>query len=1029
MRPIRSIIADAVLILAVIALVVVGVVSYSNVHRLTATSQLVADSRRILEWIAGINSDMTEIERGALGYAFTGSEAFLPPYHLAAKQQERKMALMHDWARNDLAQQAALAKLEPLIARRLGAAEALVQTRMQQGAEAARQAVLTTHAANAIDEFRAVLDSIQKTEANQLTKRTADAQESASSAGVIIVLGSLAGLGMVVMVIFALKRDIAARHLAERAAVSERAMMIQLVDHLSDLIYIKDAKGRFLIVNRAYREFLAGNAEALVEGKTVYDFLKPHWAEIQDRDEQAVIRSKRAFIDRIERNGLEEDARWVQSTKVPVFDAKGELRQLIGIHRDVTQVREIQEELKRARVQIDAAGRAKADFLANISHELRTPMNGIVGMTELVLDTDIQPQQREYLVQVKNSAQSLLDLLNNICDFSKSEEGGMVLENNPFDFHELISGVIKPLRARATEKQLLLTCLLAQDVPRWVRGDAARLRQVLVNLIGNSIKFTEQGEVAVEVKQEVTSANQIQFEFSIRDTGIGVAESKRQEIFDAFAQADTSHTRQYGGTGLGLTIASRIVQLMGGRLWLDSVEGLGSTFYFTAVFAPSEEVCGTGLSARSVAGMTVLVVDPDFESRCALEMMLKDWKMQPVLASSGSAALDELWQAYQDGKPFSTVLVEASMPQMNGIAMARHIKAEPELQAARILLLTSDPSNFGEEIGAAGIDAVIAKPVQSGELLKAIRGATQPEKPANKPVPAISAPVPAARTPEPPAPPVVPVVQAAPAPAPSPSAPAVLVETTEKPLNILVADDNPVNQTVAVGILSKRGHQLYTADNGVEAVASYEENFIDLVLMDIQMPEMDGLGATRAIRRIESKTGRRVPIIAVTAHAMKGDRERYLARGMDAYLSKPYTGEQLVGIVEGFGVEHGNGGNSKSDLVAAKPQVIVASREELVSEFGDASLVTTLVDLYLDQAPKLIADIEKAAASKDSVALERSAHTLKGSVGNFRAKNAWQLAQSIEYAGRSGDTSAVPEIIRELTEELARVKTTLESYR
>ncbi len=1025
MRSTRSIIADGVLLLAVIALIAVGVVSYLNVSRLTAASESVSDSRRVLEWIAGINSDVTEIERGALGYALTGSESFLIPYRQAAQQQERKLSLLRQATRADAAQQASLGKLAPLIARRLAAATVLIQTRNQQGAEAARQAASNNGAATAVTEVRALLDSIEKYESAQLDKRTASAQDSASKAKLIIVLGSLAGIGMVALVIFALKRDIAARHLAERQANSEHGLMIELVNHLSDLIYIKDAKGRFQIVNRAYRKFLAGDEQAVVEGKTVYDFLKPHWAEIQDRDEQAVIRSKRAFVDRIERNGLEEDARWVQSTKVPVFNDKGELTQLIGMHRDVSQIREIQEELKRAKTQIESAGRAKADFLANISHELRTPMNGIVGMTELVLDTEIEPQQREYLVQVKNSAQSLLDLLNNICDFSKSEEGAMTLENNPFDLHELISGVIKPMRTRATEKQLQLTCRVSENVCRWVRGDAARLRQVLVNLIGNAIKFTEQGEVVVEVKQEVAPSQQVQLQFSIRDSGIGVPEAKRQEIFEAFAQADTSHTRQYGGTGLGLTIASRVVQLMGERLWLDSVEGLGSTFFFTAVLAISEEVRPATPAARSVAGLGVLVVDPNMENRYILEGMLKDWKMRPVLASSGSVALDELWQAYQDGKAFSVVLVEANMPQMDGFEMARHIKAEPELQSARIILLSSTPvSQTNAELKAAGIETVVSIPVQSGELLRAINGNTPPVKAA----PAKAAPV------------ATPSVVAAPVPQPAPptvvEVPAIEAaggieidgKPTDHPLNILVADDNPVNQTVAVGILSKRGHRLFKADNGVEAVASYEQNLIDIVLMDIQMPEMDGLAATRAIRRIESKTGRRVPIVAVTAHAMKGDRERYLARGMDAYLSKPFTGEQIVGIVESFGVRHA-GGVPTGGPAAAQSAVVVASKAELMSEFGDASLVTTLVDLFLDQAPKLVADIEKALAANDAVALERSAHTLKGSVGNFRAKNAWQLAQSIEYAGRSGDTSAVSDIFTELTEELARVKTALESYR
>ena len=1043
MRSFRSLIADVVFALALVALCVVGVYSYLNVRHLSATSRSVTDSQKILEMVARLHSDLAEIERGALGYSLTGLDTFLPPYQASLQRKDRELTLLREWTRDIPAHQATLDKLEPLVNRRCAAVLALLRARAQQGLEGARQVAASTDSTKGMDEIRSLLDGLVRHESDGLEKRATEAEAAATKTQQVIVLGSLAGLGLVAAVIFALKRDITSRHRAERRALSEHALMTELVDHIPDLIYIKDVKGRFLIVNRAYRKFLSTDENVSVEGKTVYDFLKPHWAEIQDHDEQAVVRSGHPFIDRIERSGLEEDARWFLTTKVPVFDSKGVCSQLIGIHRDITTSRETQEELKRARAQIDSAVRTKADFLANISHELRTPMNGIVGMTELVLDTEVTSQQREYLGQVKNSAQSLLDLLNNICDFSKSEEDEMVLENNPFDLHQLVADVVKPLRSRAGEKGLALTCRVSENVSRWLRGDAARLRQVLVNLIGNGIKFTEQGEVAIEINQEAAPSNQVQLQFSIRDTGIGVPEAKRKEIFEAFAQADTSHTRHYGGTGLGLTIASRVIQLMGGHIWLDSVEGLGSTFQFTAVFGIAEEIRSAGSNLASIAGINVLLVDPDFESRGSIEQMLRSWKMEPTVVSNGPAALDELWQAFQDGKTFPVVLVEATMPQMTGTEVAQHIKAEPELQKSRVILFSADSGlKDGPELQALGVDNFISKPIRQGDLMAAIQRAVAGNESSRTGAPAQPRAVPLMNEPAPQRPVAVPV---APVPVPAVS---MLIESDSDPigaatvaseapaqskvLKILVVDDNPVNQTVAVGILSKRGHTLFTADNGLEAVARYGEHTLDIVLMDIQMPEMDGLAATRAIRRIEAGTGRRVPIIAVTAHAMKGDKERCLARGMDAYLSKPVSGELLVEVVEGFGAAGSADTQTATQSTAASsaaPAVAVASRSELVSEFGDDSLVATLVDLFLDQSPKLVAEIENALAKKDAVALERSAHTLKGSVGNFRAKNAWQLAQSIEYAGRSGDISAVPELIRELTEELERVETVLGSYR
>ena len=776
-------------------------------------------------------------------------------------------------------------------------------------------------------------------------------------------------------------------------------------DRSLDLACQIDVEGRYTRVNPACERILGYRGSELV-GKPLTHFIHADDLEATSRILRTIWASETPLRFECRYRHRDGSYRWLQWDAHP-YPERGFI---YASARDITDGKLREVELERARLTADKANDAKGEFLANVSHEIRTPMNGIIGMTELALDTQLTDQQREYLQMVQSSAMALLDVINSVLDFSKIDAGKLQLEEIDFTLRETLTGALKPLALSANKKGLELLYDEGPGVPERLRGDPGRLRQVLVNLVGNAVKFTEQGEVSVTMEKVRDLDDAVEIRIRVRDTGIGIPADKLDYIFESFHQADGSTSRRFGGTGLGLSIASGIVAMMGGEIVVESKEGEGSTFEFVVPFRVGSQAARPPLlPTAELKGVRALVLDDNETNRRILESFLSRMDIEAVGVFTGAEALQILDGSHRAGEPLDMLITDVHMPGMDGFEVARRIREDERFDDLVILTVTSaGRPGDGALCEQLGISSYLLKPITPTELRDAIQLTLAQDRHTPRDAQLVTR---------------------------------HSLREAWQSLRVLLAEDNQVNQRLAIAILERLGHRVTLAETGREVIDLWERERFDLILMDIQMPEMGGVEATELIREREAETGAHIPIVAMTAHAMAGDRERFLASGMDEYISKPISQERLREVVRNLG--EGGGASSgrtsphdfpKTESAPVTPAPPDASglpfdRDALLARVeSDVELLRTLVGVFKADRPHRMNEIEVALRAQDPAALSAGAHTIKGALSVFGVEPARSIAEELENMGRAGSLEGADELYARLEEAVAATEAALDRF-
>ena len=788
--------------------------------------------------------------------------------------------------------------------------------------------------------------------------------------------------------------DVTSRMRVEQKFDESQAIYDSLVESLPINVFRKDQDGKIVFANGRYCKDLEMTLEEVM-GLGDFDLFDEELAKKYKKDDEWVLQTGLPFHD-IEEHASGDDSIFVEVLKAAVTDKHGRRIGIQGMFWDVTDRRKAEEALRNAKELAESASRAKSDFLANVSHEIRTPMNGIIGMTDLLLTSVANREHREYLDLIQSSSQSLLKLINNILDFSKIESGKVQLESQRFNLRDSLGDTLRSLAIRVHAKDLELIVDIDPAVPDAIVGDLGRLRQVIVNLVSNATKFTHEGAITVAIAQVGSSDDKAKLRFSVKDSGIGIPDDKLELIFNEFEQADTSTTRQYGGTGLGLAIASRLVALMGGRLNVSSSLENGSEFFFVAEFHADS----TSFSERSdvLADQTVLLVLQHPEMMASLAKSLQDWKVRIFTADDAKKAMKLLKGMALAEDPIPLVITDIDLPVNDGPTLARWIREDEVVCNSNIIFLTKTNSTGGEfDRGRLGIDDQLLKPVKEQDLFDSI--AT-----------------------------VLALIE--PATTSHSSTTATSGALTRTPLSILLAEDNLVNQKLATTLLKKVGHSVVVANNGLEAIEKFQQGCFDVILMDVQMPEVDGFEATYQIRKLQSQSPSqsRVPIIALTAHASASDRNRCLAAGMDEYISKPFRAKELYELIEsqtGFRSEV----DTAQEGQRSKPDTrLVDWSRAFETVGGDHQLLRELIKVFLKDRDTLVGNIRNAIEAGNDKELRLSAHSIKGALSHLGARDAAGLAMKLESLATEQDLTGAKEVFDEFANSLGPLTSEMNEF-
>jgi len=974
-----------------------GFFSFRQIDNLAKSQNWVTHTHEVQKVLYELLASLNDTGSGQRGYAITGDESYLTLYRTGGRNVTRSLEELRLLLKDNREQENRLDSLAALIAlRRSQIDEQLkIGNKIPIGSAADRERVVKAKVL--MDQIRKLREEMDRSEAFLLIQREDDVRKATNITKIIAGIGSGLGFMLLAVTFQQLAVENLARQRSEQALRKSEEWLHTITDNMPALIGYVDTEQRYRFNNRTYEAWHGLSPEQL-QGMSLEEFMGVENYKTVKAHIEKCLNGKRVTFER-ELSELKE-GRFAQVTYIPHFDKELGVIGAFVLVIDITERKKAEADAETARNAAEAANLSKSEFLANMSHEIRTPMNGILGMVDLVNRTSLTDQQQRHIGMIKVSATTLLEIIDGILDVSKIESGKLELDSHPFSLRDSLETVMSLISSRAHSKNLELACHIPPDVPDGFVGDPTRLNQIVLNLVANAIKFTEQGEVFTRVAVDSQTADKACLHISVKDSGIGIPEDKQKIIFDAFTQADSTTTRRFGGTGLGLTICKEFVAMMGGKIWVESRPGKGSTFHFTAELALAKEPVPSRFNPApfNLEGCTVLVVDDNATTRFILGEILTSWRMKVTIVNDGPTALKVLEQAREQGDPFSVAVVDSDMPGMDGFTLASRIKEDAALGGTTVTMLSS--TQLGRDVERCrniGV-AYLIKPVAPSTLMDSI-------------VSAMSSLT--AKT-----------------------FPKAKIETGDHPdrqLRILLAEDNLVNQAVAIGLLESLGHSVVIASNGLEAVSQFEKERFDLVLMDIQMPEMDGFEATAKIKELQNTETTDTPIVAMTAHAMKGDRERCLEAGMTDYLTKPVNQTDLMHMLMRLNLI--TNAPNETRVVVPQPETQAPmggkiDRAALIENFKDGEdLLRSIAGVFIEHVPKCMAEIETAISRHDAGALRNAAHTLKGSISNFTQAGPYEPAMQLELKGRSGDLADAETLFADLRAQLDDLCGTLSEFR